>query len=161
PPGRVVSLPSYPWQRERFWHAPKTASPTTVLDRSDPAMHPLLGAPVILMRAPRDRVWQAVVDLERLPYIDDHRVQGLAVLPGAGYVEMAMAAAAQAFGAQKRVLSSFEFRRLLFFPEDGARIVQTSVAVDDDHGATFQVHSRPAEAADAPWTLHATARIDV
>ncbi|HEX7842494.1 MAG TPA: SDR family NAD(P)-dependent oxidoreductase, partial [Kofleriaceae bacterium] len=160
PPGRVVSLPSYPWQRERFWHAPKV-TPAAVVDRSDPAAHPLLGTPVILAHAPRDRVWQAVVDLKHLSYIDDHRVQGLAVLPGAGYVEMAMAAAAQAFGAQTRVLSSFEFRRLLFFPEDGARIVQTSVGVDDDHGATFQVHSRPAEAADAPWTLHATARIDV
>ncbi|HET7505759.1 MAG TPA: amino acid adenylation domain-containing protein [Kofleriaceae bacterium] len=159
PPGRVVSLPSYPWQRERFWHTPKATAPV-VMDRRDPATHPLLGTPVVLAHAPRDRVWQAVVDLKRLSYIDDHRVQGLAVLPGAGYVEMAMAAAAQAFGAQKRVLSAFEFRRLLFFPEDGARIVQTSVTVGGDRVATFQVHSRPAEAPDTPWTLHATAQID-
>jgi len=160
-PGRVVSLPSYPWQKERFWHAAKASAPAAAADRSDPAAHPLLDAPVTLAHAPRHRVWQAVADLKRLPYIDDHRVQGLAVLPGAGYVEMAMAAAAAAFGAEDRALSSFEFQRLLFFPEDAARIVQTSLVIDDDvRGAAFQVHSRPADATDALWTLHATAQID-
>jgi amino acid adenylation domain-containing protein len=159
-PGRVVSLPSYPWQRERFWHSPKASAPAAT-EPTDPSAHPLLGAPVVVAHAPRDRVWQAVVDLKLLPYIDDHRVQGLAVLPGAAYVEMAMAAAAQTFGAKHRVLSSFEFRRLLFFPEDSARLVQTSLVVHDEQNTTFQVHSRPADGGDAPWTLHATARIEV
>ncbi|HEY0993168.1 MAG TPA: amino acid adenylation domain-containing protein [Kofleriaceae bacterium] len=159
-PGRVVALPSYPWQRERFWHEARPTA-ATAIDRADPSAHPLLGAPVVLAHAPRHRVWQAIADLGRLPYIDDHRVQGLAVLPGAAYVEMAMAAAAQVFGAEKRALSEFEFHRLLFVPEDGARILQTSVVIDGDlTGATFEVHSRPADATDAPWTLHASARID-
>jgi amino acid adenylation domain-containing protein len=151
--GRVVPLPAYPWQRERFWHAPTAARAHAP---ADPPGHPLLGRRLAVAHAPGHHLWQTNVDLARVPYIDDHRVQGLAVLPGTGYVEMALAAATDALGHGPHVFSSFEFKRLLFFPEDGARTVQTSFTTGEGGAARIQVHSRPA-GEDAAWTLHAAA----
>jgi myxalamid-type polyketide synthase MxaD len=160
--GQCVSLPAYPWQRERFWHAPQPAAPQAAMQPGSRADdHPLLGRRVALAFAPGHHLWESTLDLKRVAYLDDHRVQGVAVLPGTGYVEMAIAAAMEAFGSTPRVFGAFEFERLLFLPEDGARIVQVSIVPAGDGGSRFEVHSRPAEAADGPWTRHVSARIEV
>jgi myxalamid-type polyketide synthase MxaD len=158
--GRCVSLPAYPWQRERFWHAPQPALARAAVESPRDGEHPLLGRRVPLAFAPGHHLWESTLDLLSVAYLDDHRVQGVAVLPGTGYVEMAIAAAAEAFGSTPRVFGAFEFERLLFLPEDGARTVQVSLAPAEDGAARFEVHSRPADAADAQWTRHVSARVE-
>ena len=76
---RFLRLPSYPWQRERFWHE----SEESRLTRLAAPSHPLLGA---AQGGPRP-AWESRLDLRLAPYLADHRVQHAAILPAAAYVE--------------------------------------------------------------------------
>ena len=78
-----VKLPTYPWQRERHWHE----SEKTRRERLGEVAHPLLGMRTVSAE-PR---WRLDLDLAMLPFLSDHRVQGAAIFPAAGYVEMGLA----------------------------------------------------------------------
>ncbi|WP_042696543.1 SDR family NAD(P)-dependent oxidoreductase, partial [Azospirillum sp. B506] len=145
PAGRCVTLPSYPWQRERFWlDLPKR--------RAVPAGgHPLLGAAVPWPANPAIRAWAAELRLDDLAYLRDHRVGGMALVPAAAYVEMALAAARQIAGPGPVALADLRFEAPLFLGEEDGAAVQ----VVADGGRSIRIFGRPGgpeEAADAPWT---------
>ncbi|MEU4894852.1 SDR family NAD(P)-dependent oxidoreductase [Streptomyces sp. NPDC044780] len=86
-PGRVVPLPAYPWQREHHFNgAPDWWSARSGAGQA--SGHALLGD-----RLPSvEPTWQTPVEPSRLGWIGDHRVSGAVVMPGAAYLEMALAA---------------------------------------------------------------------
>ena len=101
--GRCVRLPFYPWQRERCWLEPSagdTDSHREQVSRSGTGNHPLLGRHFKSAHPAGTHFWETTLDKNSLPYLDDHRIQGVAVLPASAYVEMALAAAVEVFGAQ-------------------------------------------------------------
>jgi myxalamid-type polyketide synthase MxaD len=99
--------------------------------------------------------WETTLDKNSLPYLDDHRIQGVAVLPASAYVEMALAAAVEVFGAQSVALKDIEFRKALFLPEGGTRTIQVILSPGADGTASFHIYSCSGKA----WTLHATGKI--
>lgn len=155
--GRVVALPSYPWQRDRYWkprgddgntRPPRgTASLPTAEGRG------LLG-PHHLQEAGHSRThfWQMDIGPRSVPYLGDHRIQDTVVLPAAAYVEMALASAALALGSEAAALERVAFRKALFLPEQGTRTVQLAVAPVAPGEATFEVY---ASAEPSTWTFHA------
>jgi acyl transferase domain-containing protein len=90
---RRLTLPSYPWQRESYWlEIARTESATTSTNAMlRPDDHPLLGAR-LMTSVP---TWQVELTANSVPYLPDHVVQGSVVLPGAAYVEMALASSAR------------------------------------------------------------------
>ena len=52
--------------------------------------HPLLGRRVIA--AVREQVFEAQVSVQRPAMLADHKIQGKVIMPGAAYLEMALAA---------------------------------------------------------------------
>ncbi|MER7753354.1 SDR family NAD(P)-dependent oxidoreductase [Kitasatospora sp. NPDC097643] len=78
---RRVPLPTYAFQRRRYWLA---ADP-----RPDGQEHPGLGAAV---SAPDldGTVFTGTLDGRALPWLTEHRIDGTAVLPGAALVELAL-----------------------------------------------------------------------
>ncbi|MCA9707007.1 MAG: SDR family NAD(P)-dependent oxidoreductase, partial [Myxococcales bacterium] len=84
--GHLVSLPTYAWQRERYW-----------VDEPPPprAGHPLLGPGHATSLLPGARLWPIELSSDRLPWLDDHRVFGTPLLPGSGLVELVLAAATE------------------------------------------------------------------
>ena len=92
---RRVSLPTYPFQRKRFW-AGAILDPSAA-DGANPAqagreVHPLLGRR--LVAAVKEQVFEARMSLHRPATLADHKIQGRAIMPGAAYLEMALAAGA-------------------------------------------------------------------
>ncbi|MFC3987006.1 SDR family NAD(P)-dependent oxidoreductase, partial [Actinoplanes siamensis] len=86
PAGRLAELPTMAWDRK----------PYRALTRRRDDRHPLLGDHVELA----DRhLWQATVDLDRLPWLAEHRVNGRVVLPGSALAEIVVAAACAAWDA--------------------------------------------------------------
>ena len=117
--GRCVRLPFYPWQRERCWLEPSaggTDSHREQVSRSGTGNHPLLGRHFKSAHPAGTHFWETTLDKNSRPYLDDHRIQGVAVLPASAYVEMALAAAVEVFGAQSVALKDVEFRKALFLP---------------------------------------------
>jgi acyl transferase domain-containing protein/NAD(P)-dependent dehydrogenase (short-subunit alcohol dehydrogenase family)/acyl carrier protein len=69
--GRLIDLPAYPWQRKPLWRE----SLWQANDRMHAQVDPLHG---------RDG---ADLNLSRLNYLDDHKVDGVAIMPAAGFLE--------------------------------------------------------------------------
>ncbi len=77
--GRFITLPNYPWQRERYW----LENPRAAQDRIAPVDYPILG----LQEAPGAPHYRNDFDHEPMAYLRDHVVTGMPVLPAAAYVE--------------------------------------------------------------------------
>ncbi|MGW0881879.1 non-ribosomal peptide synthetase/type I polyketide synthase [Streptomyces sp. NPDC002671] len=143
PEGRPVTLPPYPWKRDRYWVEPAPVRQIR-LGRQD---HPLLGRRM----AHAEPTWEAKLAVDSMPYLADHRIQGNAVFPAAGYVEMAVQAVRAMTGATEAVLGEVELRKALFLPDDESATVQLSFS---SQGAAFTIASVPGDGRDP--ALHAT-----
>jgi acyl transferase domain-containing protein/acyl carrier protein len=78
------------------------------------SVHPLLGSHVVLPEEPERHLWQGEVGTDAQPWLEDHQVHKVAVLPGAAYCEMALAAARAVLGDASEVRDvSFEQTLLL------------------------------------------------
>ncbi|MFK4070370.1 type I polyketide synthase [Streptomyces sp. NPDC029674] len=151
---RVVDLPTYAFQRERFWLEGRRglAGDPAGLGLAS-AGHPLLGAAVELADSsshlltgrisPRDQAWLA-----------EHRVMDTVLLPGSAFVELALQAAVRAGCAE---LAELTLHTPLAFGNDAAVDLQVAVGpVAEDGRRPVTVHSRPTgEGEDAVWTRHA------
>ncbi len=78
--------------------------------------HPLLGAHVRLPEEPERHAWQGEIGTAALPWLADHRVNGVAVFPGAGFCEMALAAAAAVLGSNSEV-RDIRFEQMLLLDQ--------------------------------------------
>jgi len=162
--GRCVHVPHYPWQRERCWLEPlagDTDSHREQITRRAQGSHPLLGGHFTSPYPVGTHFWETTLDRKSLPHLDDHRIQGVAVLPASAYLEMALAAAVDVFGAQSAALKDIEFRKALFLPEGETHTLQTILAQGVDGTASFHIYSCAAgvENADRSWMLHATGKV--
>ncbi|QDY07369.1 SDR family NAD(P)-dependent oxidoreductase [Micromonospora sp. HM134] len=152
PGGRTVDLPTYAFQRQRFWlDAPVDPGDATAMGL-DSADHPLLGAAVTLANAD-GAVLTGRLSLDRHPWLADHAVDGAVVFPGTGYVDLALHAGAQV-GAE--TVDELTIEAPLVLPERGGVQLQVVVGpADAGQARTLQVYARSADT-DAPWTRHAS-----
>nr|MBU2716064.1 SDR family NAD(P)-dependent oxidoreductase [Acidithiobacillus ferridurans] len=147
-PGPFVDLPHYPWERERYWH-PVTEESAGTLYRYP--VHPLLGHPV----PQHEHEWEQDIDTARLPFLADHRVGEGVIFPGAGYVELFLAAARQQGDESALlVLEDLEIWAPLSLNEESGKVLRVTL---DAASGEVQALSRDRLAQD--WTLHAKARI--
>ena len=92
PAGRLVDAPLPTWIAHVAPARPRGSRPAA-RGGAMVAVHPLLGAHVVLPEEPERHLWQGEVGTEAQPWLADHQVHEVAVLPGAAYCEMALAAA--------------------------------------------------------------------
>lgn len=138
-------FPCYPWQRERYW---KESDSSIDYRLRDPA-HPLISRRIHAQTP----TWELDVDLFRLAYLADHRIQGNVVFPGAAYVELAWAAGRQAFGDGANAMS-IEFKHALYV--GAGEVPRLYVSFAQDSG-TFTMWTQ--STSQATKTIHATGAI--
>ena len=144
--GPRVELPTYPFQRRRYW--PKAATMTSG-GGDGIRVSGILGNAKDL--ASGDTVYTTVLSVKTQPWLAHHVIYGTVVVPGATYAAMALAAA----GAPARVKEVF-FYEPIILPEKASREVQLTMhPVEGGDGWKFQVHSRPFGVRDADWSLNA------
>ncbi len=162
--GRCVRLPSYPWQRERFWlEAPREVTgrgPARPGRRPDGG-HPFVGERWEAPSPEGTSYWKIAIDTAHLPYLTDHRIQESVVLPAVSYLEMALAGARELFGPVPVALERVRFEKMLVVPEQGAMSLQLVIAADTADTAEFRIFSRSpgGTGQGASWTLHAHGRL--
>ncbi|NTV94311.1 MAG: acyltransferase domain-containing protein, partial [Thiobacillus sp.] len=147
-PGRHVSLPGYPWQRERYWHA-STSEGYALFDRV--RSHPLLGYRL----KDSEASWENQLDPELLPWLRDHVVGGAMVLPAAAYAELALAASARQYGGSRHDVEELEIRLPIVLEAEVARTLRFEL---DPRDGTFRITSRP-RLSDEAWSVHAVGRL--
>ncbi|WP_328615515.1 SDR family NAD(P)-dependent oxidoreductase [Amycolatopsis sp. NBC_00355] len=145
PDARRVPLPTYPFERERFW-----------LDRGAPAAgppasgHPLLGA-VVAVAGRAEVAFAGRLGVADRPWLADHAVHGAILFPGTGFLELASAAGDRTGCATVEELT---LEAPLVLPATGTVETQVLVGEPDDTGRrVVAVHSRPE---GGEWTRHAT-----
>ncbi|MFJ8165540.1 SDR family NAD(P)-dependent oxidoreductase [Streptomyces sp. NPDC096136] len=149
-PGQVVDLPSYPWQRERHW----TGEPSWWSGGPGDGVlaHPLLGERVPVP-AP---LWSGAVEPSRVPWLLDHRVGGAVTMPGAAYLELALAALARTGQDGPLRVDGMTVTSALTF--DPAEQTLTDLSTDLRDGLVT-VSSRPRTEQHRHWKEHARARV--
>jgi len=142
PAGSRLRLPSYPFQRRRYW---RSTAPATV--SSAGAWPP--GERVVTPAA--EAQFRLPVGLAGFPWLGDHRVHGWAVVPGAFQIACLAGAWRHMNGDGPVGIADLTFAHPLVAPEDGAVEVWTSLAPD----GTARLLSRDGD----DWIPHADARL--
>lgn len=143
PPATGLPLPLYPWQHKQFKVQP-TITASTILAATE---HPLLG-----LRPRLDcSEWFSTIDPVLFPWIADHKVGGVSILPATAYVEIMLSAACEVFGSGALELRELDIFRPLVF--DGTASFETCLRLSFETGIA-ELLSRPRGAA-ADWLLNA------
>ncbi|OQE31225.1 hypothetical protein PENSTE_c001G09701 [Penicillium steckii] len=124
-------LPRYPWQHStRYWHESRIADKHA---KRDGVRNDVLGAQAMYSND-LEPTWRNIVRLDDIPWLRDHKMQGMIVYPMAGYLAMAIEAARRRAAQKEIPYSQFEFREVSV----GAALVLT-----DDTYAETSISLRP------------------
>ncbi|MFH9067729.1 SDR family NAD(P)-dependent oxidoreductase, partial [Streptomyces coeruleorubidus] len=150
PGGRPVQLPTYAFQHQRYWLDEVRARVDAGGLGLTAADHPLLGAAVTM--ADRDvHVFTGQLSLHTHPWLADHAIDGIVLVPGTALLELALRAGEQV-GAED--LRDLTLSAPLVVPERGGVRVQVVVGeAAGDGGRSVEVFSR-GESVDE-WVLNA------
>ncbi|AGC45619.1 polyketide synthase [Myxococcus stipitatus DSM 14675] len=155
---RPVSLPTYPWQREKYW-IDVEAGAATQGRRVGGGGHPLLGASFTTSVQRGARFWESALAPTEPAYLADHRVGGAVILPATAYLEMALSAAHELLGDGECELVGTSFKEALLFPEGQTRTVQTALTDEGEESVAFLLSSQMTGEAGTGWLSHAAGRI--
>ncbi|MFF4009373.1 type I polyketide synthase [Streptomyces sp. NPDC001717] len=153
---RRTDLPTYAFQRERYWmDRPRPAAATSGLGLES-AGHPLLGARLDLPDG-GPVVFAGTVGLRDHAWLADHAVLGTVLLPGTAFVDLVLHAGARLDGLG---LDELVLHAPLVLTEARPVRLQVVVAAADATGRrAVSVHTRPEPHPGEPdggsWTRHA------
>ncbi|MGN6337672.1 type I polyketide synthase [Mycobacterium sp.] len=148
--GSLVELPTYAFDRRRFWLAADGAPADAAGLGLAAGEHALLGA-VVELPATGGVVLTGRLSPGTQGWLADHAVAGVVLFPGAGFVELAIRAGDEVGCG---VVDELNLAAPLVLPPGGSVAVQVVVGGPDDSGArAVSVFSR-AEAGSG-WSLHA------
>ncbi|WP_232666823.1 type I polyketide synthase [Pseudonocardia sp. TRM90224] len=146
--GHRVDLPTYAFQRERFWLSP----PRSRDGAGEGPEHPFLDSAVALAGAD-EVVLTGRLDRSEQPWLAGHTVFDQVILPGAAAVDLALAAAHH-IGLDR--VEELVAESPVVLPERGTLAIQVRLGGPDGTGRrSFALHSR-LDTADVPWIRHVT-----
>lgn len=153
PPGGLLGpvphrdLPVHRFQRVPLW----AEVPDLRRDRLGDEGAPVL--PGLRTRASQPE-WECDISVGALPWLHEHVVAGMVLLPGAAYLDAALAAAVAVTGREHPALQDVVFVSPLIVGEHEAPVLRLSV---DEDTRRFTVRSRLND--DSDWVVHARGRI--
>jgi acyl transferase domain-containing protein/NADPH:quinone reductase-like Zn-dependent oxidoreductase/NADP-dependent 3-hydroxy acid dehydrogenase YdfG/acyl carrier protein len=147
---RCVTLPQYPFQRERCW--PEPADPNQTKLRAADSETPLLGHRFESSLEPNVLLWEADLQIASIPYLNDHRVLRSAVFPATGHLEMALSAAKTMFREQAFEVRNAVFVSAAYLPDKGSKTFQLALTPDGNGSFAFAIRSR-GDQGEPAWPL--------
>jgi acyl transferase domain-containing protein/NAD(P)-dependent dehydrogenase (short-subunit alcohol dehydrogenase family)/acyl carrier protein/SAM-dependent methyltransferase len=136
-PLRCISLPGYPFARERYWIAPQFIhDPASVGALASTHLHPLLHENVSTFGQQRFR---SRFDGEE-SFFTDHQIHGERVLPGTAHLEMACAALARSHDVSPTQIALVDVAWLRpLVAADTPREISVTLQADSDGRTSFRI----------------------
>jgi malonyl CoA-acyl carrier protein transacylase len=165
---RRLSLPTYPFQRQRYWiEAAQEGYATGTLKRENGTksqnLHPLLGQQLYLAGTTEIR-FESHISQNLPAWVKDHRVFGTTILPGTAYLEMALAAGAFVTKSDKIWLEEVVIQQALILPEnEEEKTIQLILTPAGKLVYSFQIFSltpsKEGENSLPSFSLHASGKL--
>ncbi len=159
---KPAQLPTYAFQRQRYWLEAGPGAQDAASLGLGAGDHPLLSTAVELAGEQRGWLFTGRVSVKTHPWLADHAVMDTVLLPGTGFIELALAAG-ERVGAG--VVEELTLIAPLVLDEDGAAVqLQVTVADPDEQGrCAIGIYSRPEDAGGlegeqreaGEWVCHA------
>jgi polyketide synthase 12 len=153
---RRVELPTYAFVRDRYWLAAATARVNGRPLRVDGDAHPLLGS-AFRMSVPADAVFfERSLSISEFAWLGDHRIEAACVFPGAGFVELALAAAREVSSLAGSVcVEQLRLDRALILRAEEPATIQVALREDGTSGGRVSV----SESSGGAWKSLSSARV--
>ncbi|MEV5556853.1 type I polyketide synthase [Nonomuraea wenchangensis] len=144
-----LNLPTYPFQRRHYWLQPAPTGDLAAFGQTA-ADHPILGA--VVEQPDGGAILTGRLSVTVQPWLADHLINGTAILPGTGFVELALRAGDQV-GCP--VIDELTLYTPLPIPDtSGGVVVQVTVTAPGEDGRRqIGIHSKDDH---GNWTRHAT-----
>ncbi len=163
PTQHKVSLPTYPFQRQRYW-LENDPNPESYLSLNYLVAnqgqsqsfkhHPLVGQ---RFHSPLQSIqFQSQLSPQQPGYLTHHRVFEQTLLPAAAYLEMALAASNQVSSSQLMQLTEVTIQRGLILPEGTSVTVQTILTPEVSGSYQFEIFSLTQNQAERNGSLSQT-----
>ncbi|ERT05437.1 methyltransferase domain protein, partial [Lyngbya aestuarii BL J] len=153
-----VALPTYPFQRQRYWFETFSNKPQSKNNRRQPNEHQLLGNKLNLAKS--DAIlFESLMSLENLEFLNHHRVFDTVILPAAGFLEIVLAAGSKLTTNTNLVLENVSIKAPLTLIENENKILQTILIPESNQAYTFEIFSSVESDSEASWVLHASGKL--
>ncbi|MEG4836966.1 type I polyketide synthase [Microcoleus sp. B9-D4] len=142
---RRVPLPTYPFQRQRYWVEAPNDKETQALaltnNLTSSRQHPLLGQKLCLLGTKQIR-FQSQISKNFPNWLQDHRVFETTIVPGTAYIEMALAAGVAVGKTENITVENVIIQKALILPDDGSdKIIQLVLTPQLNLSYTFEIFS--------------------
>ena len=152
--GRRVELPTYPWQRQRYW-VDTARAPAGI-----PGRHGRWRLSGVQLELPGEGVHHVItVSTQLLPFLQDHLIFGRVIIPGAFYVSVMLSIAAELWPGSAVELADVQFLRVLELEPDKEVELHASLLRSGD-GESYQCEflTRVGQT-EGEWVTHARGRV--
>jgi myxalamid-type polyketide synthase MxaB len=150
----MVELPTYPFQRRRFWFTDdQEASTRPAILRAK-----LPGRRLQLPFSHEVR-YESSFSQAYPPYIDDHKLFGTIVVAGASHISTLLLAAKETLGGSRWMLTDLMMQQPMMIAEGGELQVQVVLRQESAGHELQLISAAPDSRQDAGWTRHVSGRL--
>jgi thioester reductase-like protein len=174
-----VDLPLSPFNNKRSWFTPLLLSSSKQQSSSKTAGtgfdHPILGSGMYFPNQTTNntRTYKSIISLDDLPYLCDHKIGKIVVMPGAAYIEIMLAATVQYQHQQNTLQADYckpsskkagvrieDIRFEVALPIKLTKYLEIFTTIREENGRKHvDIFSRDEKSAEVLWIRHATAKI--
>jgi acyl transferase domain-containing protein/acyl carrier protein len=165
---RRLWLPTYPFQRQRYWVEARKGYANSALFQNNGVgnqkLHPLLGQQLYLAGTQEIQIrFQSQISPDSPFWLREHCLFGTTILPGTAYLEMALAAGAVVAKSDKIWLEDVVLRQAMIWQSDEVKTVQVILTPQLADVYSFEIYSfvPPAQKNNSQpsWTLHTSGKL--
>ncbi|MBB5917595.1 acyl transferase domain-containing protein/NADPH:quinone reductase-like Zn-dependent oxidoreductase/acyl carrier protein [Nocardia transvalensis] len=149
---RGADLPTYAFQHRRFWLDKPAGTGDLSAAGLGTGEHPLLAA-VVPLADGGGVMLTGRLSVAAQPWLADHVVAGTVLVPGTGFVEIALHAGDLVDSPR---LAELVLQAPLTLADPAGADLQVVVGADAGGDRSIAIYSRPHGADEAPWLCHAT-----